>query len=85
MVKEEYMKEVERMYDELTEWRKRNREASFDEIAEKVGEERRWINSKLLKKLVEQEGIGEYLEDKKCPECEEGTLHYKGEKKKCSS
>ena len=85
MYKAEYMKEVEKMYDELTDWRKKNPEASFDEIAEKVGQKRRLINSKLLKELAEQEGVGEYLADKKCPKCEEGTMHYKGEKKKCRS
>ena len=35
----------------------------------------------LLKELAEQEGVGEYLADRKCPKCE-GVMQYKGERKR---
>ena len=82
MNKAEFMQETGQMYEEMTEWRRLNPEASFDEIAEKVGERRRLVNGKFLKELAEQEGVGKCLENTKCPQCEEGEMHYKGVKEK---
>lgn len=81
MGKSEFVSGAEAMYEELRQWRKLNPTASFDEIAEAAGEKRRELMGGLLKELAEQEGIGDYLADRTCPECA-GMMRYKGERKR---
>jgi hypothetical protein len=77
----DFMREAEGMYEDLRSWRKANPGASFDEIAEAVRARRQSLMGGLLKELAEQEGIGEYLADRSCPECG-GVMRYKGERKR---
>jgi rubredoxin len=81
MSKDNFVSEAEAMYEELRSWRESHPEASFDEIAEAVREKRQELMGGLLKELAEQEGIGDYLADRTCPECG-GVMHYKGERKR---
>jgi hypothetical protein len=81
MTKDNFVSEAETMYEELRSWRASNPSASFDEIAEAVREKRQELMGGLLKELAEQEGIGDYLEDRTCSECG-GVMHYKGERKR---
>ena len=70
-----FLREAERMYDELHGWREENLDASFDEIGDKVTPYRRALVSKLLEGLaVKGEERGEV------PVCEAcgGGMRYRG-------
>lgn len=79
MNKAEFVKQAERLYEELTAWRAEHGKASYDEIAEQVTVERQKLMGGLLGMLAEQNGQGEMLVERKCPGCG-GVLHYKGKK-----
>lgn len=79
MTKESFMAAAGRMYEEVSGWRGEHKEASFDEIAEQVTRLRQGLMGQLLAQLAEQEGQGEYLADRSCPQCG-SVLHYKGKK-----
>lgn len=79
MTKESFMAAAGTMYEELSGWRAVHKGASFDEIAGQVTRLRQGLMGQLLAQLAEQEGQGEYLADRSCPQCG-GVLHYKGKK-----
>ena len=72
-----FVEAAEGMHKRLSEWRKENPKASFDEIAAQVSEERKVLSGKLLAELA---SAGEML-DPKCVECG-GALQNKGKKKR---
>lgn len=80
--KEEGFKEsAAAMYERLVEWRRQNREASFDEIAEEVGRERRRLMSELVTELAEQPKREVEALATQCPKCE-GETEGKGAKER---
>lgn len=79
MSKEAFLAAAGAMYEEVSAWRAGHKQASFDEIAEQVTPQRQRLMGELLAQLAEQEGKGEYLAERSCPQCG-GVLHYKGEK-----
>ncbi len=79
MNKEAFMTAAGRMYEELSAWRGEHKQASYDEIAAQVTQWRQRLMGQLLAELAEQEGQGEYLAERSCPQCG-GVLHYKGKK-----
>lgn len=79
MTKESFMAAAGAMYEELSGWRAGHKAANFDEIAKQVTQKRQELMGQLLAQLAEQEGQGEYLAERSCPQCG-GTLHYKGKK-----
>lgn len=81
MSKETFMSAAGAMYEALSEWRGERKGASFDEIAEQVTVHRQRLMGQLLAELAEQEGRGEYLAERDCPQCG-GILHYKGQKRR---
>lgn len=81
MSKETFMAAAGAMYEELSGWRGEHKGASFDEIAGQVTVQRQRLMGQLLTELAEQEGRGEYLAERSCPECG-GVLHYKGPKRR---
>jgi hypothetical protein len=76
-----FLAEAAAMYDELSAWRTAHGEASFDEIAEQVRAKRQAVMGGLLARLATQNGAGEWLSERTCPECG-GVLHYKGKKRR---
>lgn len=77
--KAQFMASAAAMYEELRAWRAAHPQVSFDEIAGQVTMKRQGLMGELLGMLAEQEGRGEFLEERRCPGCG-GVLHYKGEK-----
>lgn len=81
MNKETFMAAAGKMYEELSVWRAAHKAASFDEIAEQVTPQRQQLMGQLLTALAEQEGQGEYVTERSCPQCGH-VLHYKGLKRR---
>lgn len=75
--KVEMQQAFEQMWEELSEWREKHPEASFDEIAAQVTPKRRELMGQLLAQLACQHGDGEVVEGVKCPECG-AAMSYKG-------
>jgi uncharacterized protein with PIN domain len=67
------------VHQRLYEWRKVHPEATFDEIAEQVSEERKQLMGGLLGELATEGGPD--LIEGNCPECG-GSLQNKGKKKR---
>ncbi len=67
------------MHERLWSWRREEAEASFDEIMERVRQEREAMMKPLLEELVGE--AGEVDVDVSCPECGERAQN-KGKKKK---
>lgn len=78
MSKEKFVTEAEKRYEEVSNWRKSNPGASYDELVLEVTKRRQALMGGLLTELAQQEGSGDYLEERECPKCE-GVMHYKGE------
>jgi hypothetical protein len=73
--KAEFLRAAEAMYDELRAWRKKNLDASFDEIADQVTPRRRRLMGRLLKQLaIEADGR---VEAPVCEQCGE-RMRYRG-------
>ncbi len=77
--REEFLEVVAEKYDELRQWREKNPEASYDEIAGQVTPRRRELMGKLMVQLACHQGEG--VEGKPCPECG-GLVKYKGRSKR---
>lgn len=77
--KEAFGEKAEEMYERLREWREGNAEASFDEIAKQVGEERKQLMGGLLSELAM--GYRRMEAPEYCWECG-GRLEAKGEKRR---
>lgn len=69
------------MYERLVEWRRQNSEASFDEIAEEVGGERRRLMSELVTELAVQPRREVEALATQCPKWE-GETEGKGAKER---
>jgi uncharacterized protein with PIN domain len=67
------------MHRRMREWRRAHGEATFDEIAERVSQERRALMGNLLEELATEAEIG--LLDRICPLCD-GVVQNKGQKKR---
>lgn len=67
MSKESFVAAAGAMYEKLSAWRAGHKEASFDEIAEQVTQQRQRLMGQLLAQLAEQEGQGEYVAERACP------------------
>ena len=67
------------MHERLWSWRKEEAGASFDEIMERVRQEREAMMKPLVEELVAEAGEAEV--DVRCPECG-GQVQNKGKKKK---
>ena len=63
------MESAEAMYERMVEWREKHPEASFDEIAEQVGYERRQLMSQLLEGLATQHAAAVEALEVECPAC----------------
>ena len=50
----EFLEAAEAMYEQMVSWREKHPEASFDEIASEVGQERRRLMGQLLEGLATQ-------------------------------
>ena len=68
---------LDRMYEELYEWRDKHPEASLDEIAQQVGRRRRQVMGEWIAQLACQHGDGTVVDGLCCPHCG-GRLIYKG-------
>ena len=67
--KAEFVGSAGEMYERLRAWRKAHPLASFDEIAEEVGKERRVLVGKLLGELATQAEPSRVGEAVGCPQC----------------
>ena len=74
----EFVESAEAMYVRMVEWREKHAEASFDEIAEQVGYERRMLMSQLLEGLATQQAAEVEALEVACPECQ-GKSEGKGQ------
>lgn len=80
MGKAAFLREAERMYDELHGWRAENLDASFDEIGDRVTPYRRALVSKLLEGLAVE--ADERIEARMCETCG-ATMRYRGDPTRC--
>ncbi|MGH7490538.1 MAG: hypothetical protein ACREMY_33745 [bacterium] len=64
-----YLQAAEGMYERLVAWRAAHPAASFDEIAEAVGQERRGLMGELLADLVTQPAAAVEAGATNCPTC----------------
>ena len=76
-----FLSAAQAMRAELVQWRGAHPAASFDEIAEEVRKQRQVLMGELMAELAGQQGVGEMLVERSCPQCG-GMLHYKGEKER---
>jgi hypothetical protein len=76
--KRRWQAKAEEMYDELSEWRVRHPEASFDEIGHQVTPRRQELMGDLMSQLALHHGSGEEAEGLVCEECGQ-ELKYKGQ------
>ncbi len=65
----EFMEAAEAMYARMVRWRAEHPEASFDEIADEVGRERRVLMGQLLEGLATQAASEVEALEVLCPEC----------------
>lgn len=75
----EFGEAAEGMHERVSKWRKAHPEASFDEIAEVVSQERRQLMGKLIGEVAVERGPEVF--DRICPECG-GALQSKGKKRR---
>ena len=75
--REEFLRSASELHDRLWTWRQGATEASFDEIMERMGQEREEMMRPLAEELV---GAASEVEER-CPECG-GRGQNKGKKKK---
>lgn len=76
---EDFMESAQGMYERLKEWREQHPEASFDEIAEAVGRERRELMGQLLSELATAKRLEVEALATECPTCA-GQTEGKGQK-----
>ena len=77
----EFVESAQEMYERMVEWRRAHPEASFDEIAEEVGRERRGLMGQLMSELACQNRMEVEALETECPKCR-GETEGKGEKKR---
>lgn len=70
-----FLREAERMYDELHAWRAQHLDASFDEIGDQVTPYRRELVSRLLEQLAVE--ADECVEAPVCEQCGQ-AMRYRG-------
>ena len=70
--KAKFIRGAEEMFEAMWEWGEEHPEASFDEIAGKLSQERRELMGEMLGELLLQHGDGRY-EEVACPECGQRT------------
>lgn len=85
----EFVSKAQEMYERLKAWRKQHPEASYDEIAEAVGRERRGLMGQLLSELAAENQLEVEALVIECPTCgkptenkgrkERGVSHREGE------
>ena len=75
----EFGGKAEAAHQRLSEWRRRNPAATFDEIAEQLGVERKRLMGELLGEVATQAEVIPGVSE--CPECGEGVQN-KGKKKR---
>lgn len=85
----DFVGSAQEMYERMVNWRQAHPEASFDEIAEEVGRERRELMGQLLSELASQNQKSVEALSTECPECagktegkgqkERGIIHMEGE------
>ena len=75
----EFVESAEAMYERMVTWRDKHPEASFDEIASQVGNERRKLMGQLLEGLATQHAAEVEALEVECPECR-GRVKGKAEK-----
>lgn len=64
-----FMKEAERMYEQLEDWYDKHPEASFGEIEAEARKRRRELMGKMLEELVNGRDAGVQVDALKCEEC----------------
>lgn len=75
----EFVESAQAMYERMVAWRHAHPEASFDEIAEAVGRERRGLMGQLLSELACQNQRAVEALSTECPSCA-GQTEWKGQK-----
>jgi uncharacterized protein with PIN domain len=78
-VRNEFGEAAQAMHQRLRAWRRAHAEASFDEIAEQVSQERKVLLGKLLAELASDTEVTAL--DPLCPSCG-GAVEHKGQKKR---
>jgi hypothetical protein len=66
-----FLKEAERMYEQLEDWYDKHPEASFGEIEAEARKRRRELMGKALEQVVNGRDAGVQVEAPKCPMCED--------------
>ena len=66
-----FLKEAERMYEQLEDWYDKHPEASFGEIEAEARKRRRELMGKALEQVVNGRDAGVQVEVPKCPVCED--------------
>lgn len=74
-----FMESAQGMYERMVAWRRAHPDASFDEIAEEVGRERRGLMGQLLAELAAQNQLAVEALSTECPQCR-GQTEGKGKK-----
>ncbi|MEZ4861424.1 MAG: hypothetical protein R3C14_08960 [Caldilineaceae bacterium] len=69
----EFVVSAQGMYERLKAWRKEHPEASYDEIAEEVGRERRELMGQLLSELAAANRLEVEALEIECPTCGKPT------------
>ena len=77
----EFLRDAEAMYERMMGWEEKHPEASFDEMANQVGAERRLLMGQLLKQLASQRAAAVEATEVLCPDCGE-KAEGKGQKKR---
>lgn len=80
----EFVGSAQGMYERLKAWRKQHAEASYDEIAEAVGRERRELMGQLLSELADENRLEVEALAIECPTCGKPTEN-KGRKERVVS
>lgn len=75
----DFVESAQAMYERMVAWRDGHPAASFDEIAEAVGRERRELMGQLLSELACQNQRTEEALSIECPSCA-GATEWKGQK-----
>ena len=72
--KKAFMKEAEKMFDEIDDWYEQNPKASFEEIESHARESRREMMGKSLGVVINGRDVGKTAENPKCEQCKEEMI-----------
>lgn len=67
--REEFLKRAEELWDEFNAWQDDHPEATFDEMEEEIGEQRRAVLGELLELSLRRKDLGATPEAPSCEKC----------------